>query len=317
MLSKLLLKEIEKGLPGSLYYLWSEDSCFLEDALSRIVEVVVDENSADFNYNVCDAASKTQEIIDALSTLPFMTQRRLVVLKDFHQFPAPAVKSMMPYINDPAETTCTVVLSQKAPKKSWKADWKVFSLNIKEWEIPAWLRQVASRKGIKLTEEAVDCLIEFVGNDVGLLLMEIEKLALSGNTAVSGKDIAATTSLMRKYTSFDLIDSLISGQKTKAFRILRGALSGNALHATVILGTLNWHYKQFYTLWRNKGKRPLKMRDKTYRALLRYIPSFDEEKFCEIFRNLHEADLGIKSSGRPAIAMEVLLIKLLQSGAGN
>ena len=41
MLNKTLLGEIEKGLPSPLYYIWSEESCFLEDALSRFVEVVI------------------------------------------------------------------------------------------------------------------------------------------------------------------------------------------------------------------------------------------------------------------------------------
>jgi DNA polymerase-3 subunit delta len=312
MLNKLLLREIERGLPGPLYYVWSEDGFFLEDALSRIVENVVDENAADFNYDVCDASSETQRIMDAVSTLPFMAQRRLVVLKDFHQFPERAVKSLMPYLNEPAGTTCTVVLSQKAPKKSWKAGWKVFSLSIKEWEIPAWVRQVAARKGITLTEEAVDSLIEFVGNDVGLLLMEVEKLALSGSKTVSGKDIAASTSVMRTFTSFDLIDALIAGQKTRAFRILKTIFARNEMEAPVILGTLNWHYKQFYALWLNKGRRPAKMREKTFRSLSKYVPAFSETDFYYIFRNLHEADLAIKTSGRPGLSLEVLMIKLLQ-----
>ena len=79
-----------------------------------------------------------------------------------------------------------------------------------------------------------------------------------------------------------------------------------------IIGTLNWHYKQFYALWVNKGKRPAKMRERTYRALVKYVPSFKEENFLRIFQSLHEADLGVKSSGRPELVLEALLFKLLQ-----
>jgi len=59
------------------------------------------------------------------------------------------------------------------------------------------------------------------------------------------------------------------------------------------------------------------MREKTYRTLVKYVPSFKEENFCRIFQNLHEADLGVKSSGRPELVLEVLLIKLLQQDAWN
>lgn len=315
MQNKTLLKEIEKGLPGPLYYLWSEESMFLEDSLVKCSEAVLDPDNTDFNYDVFYPASEPQEIIDAASTLPFMAQRRLVVVKDFHQFRAPAVKSLSLYLENPSESTCMIILSQKAPKKSHTFEWKAFSLNIRERDIPAWLKNAALRKNVKLTDDAVDRLIDFVGYDAGLLMMEVEKLALSGSGTVTGKDIADSTSMMRTFTPFELLDSLISGQKERSFRILKAMFSGGGMEAPVILGTLNWHYRQFYSLWLNRGKRPPRMREKTFRALQRHLPSFSESHFRHIFRSLHEADLGIKTSGRPELEIEVLLIKLLQKGA--
>ncbi len=315
MLNKTLQKEFQKGLPGPLYYLWSDESCFLEDALAKIPETVIPSGSLDFNYDVFDPSTSIQEILDTVSTLPFMAPRRLVVLKDFHQLSAPMVKSLMTYLSDPAESTCMVVVSQKAPKKSLKVDWKVFSLNIRESDIPSWLRQAAMSRGVKLTGDAVDSLIEYVGYDVGLLLMEVEKLSLSGQGTITGKDIISSTSMMRKYSTFDLLDALIAGQKLRAFRILKTIFGGSPHEAPVVLGTLNWHYKQFYLLWHNKGRRPMKMREKTYRALMKYVPLFKESDFFSIFQSLHEADVGIKTSGRPELVMEVLLIKLLQQGS--
>jgi DNA polymerase-3 subunit delta len=317
MLNKTLQKEFETGLTAPLYYLWSEEGCFLEDALSGFVKTVIASGPMDFNYDVFDSSSNPQEVVDAASTLPVMARRRLVVLKDFHGLSASAIQVLTPYLNDPSDTTCLVVLSQKAPKAALKFSWKVYSLNIKEWDIPAWLRNFAAGKGIKLSGDAVDMLIEFVGYDIGLLIAEVEKLALSGGGTVTGKDVISSTSMTRKYTSFDLVDTLIAGQKTRAFRILKTMLSGNAFDAPVILGTLNWHFKQFYSLWRNKGKRPAKMREKTYRTLVEYLPSFKEDDFFRIFQSLHEADLGIKTSGRPGLVLEILLIRLLQKGAWN
>jgi DNA polymerase III delta subunit len=281
------------------------------------VEIVVDPGTKDFNYDLFDSSSEPRGIIDASSTLPFMTKRRLVVLKNFHQFTASVIKKIMPCLNDLPESTCMLVLSQKAPRASLKADWKTYSLNIKEHEVPVWLKQRAAEKGIKLADDAVDYLIEFVGYDIGLLLMEIEKLSLAGNKTVTGKDLISTTSMMRNYTPFDLLDSLISGRKSRAFSILKTILGKNVMEATVILGTLNWHFKQFYTLWLNRGKRPIKMRTKTYNILRKHLASFNENDFFRIFESLHEADLRIKTSGRPGLVLEVLLIKLLQRGAWN
>ncbi|RJQ13710.1 MAG: DNA polymerase III subunit delta [Nitrospiraceae bacterium] len=316
MLNNQLLREFEKGLPGPIYYIWSGESCFLEDALSRAVGIVIASHPSDFNYDTFHPSATPQEISNSIETLPFMAPRRLVVLKDFHLFPAPTVKALMPYFKGPVETACLVVLSQKAPSSSLSdAGWKVYQLNIQERDIPAWLKQAAAEKGVRLTDDAVDNLLEYVGYEIGLLIMELEKLASMGSGTISGKDILSSTSMMREFTTFDLIDSLIAGQKAKAFRILKTMFSRNAYEAPVILGTLNWHYRQFYSLWLNKGKRPVKMKERTYRTLVRYLPSFDEKDFYFIFRNLHEADLGVKSSGRPELVIEVLLVRLLQKGA--
>lgn len=312
MLNKTLLGEIKKGLPGPLYYVWSEESCFLEEALSKFVEVVIASHPADFNYDTFDSSTPVQEIINSAMTLPFMAPRRLVVIKDFQEFKAPAVKSLKKYLDSPSDTTCMLILSRKAARATMKVKWKSIGLNIKEWEIPAWLRQAAAARGLKLSNDAVDYLIEFVGYEVGMLLMELEKLSLSGKKTITGEDIKASTGMMRKYTTFDLVDSIIAGQKARAFRILKTMFGGSSMEAPVILGTLNWHYKQFYSLWLNKGKRPARMREKTFRGLSKYLPSCNEDSFFNIFKSLHEADLGVKTSGRPELVIELLLIKLLQ-----
>lgn len=315
MQSKGFQREIEKGLSGSLYFLWSEEAYFLDDALSMAAGAVSDPGNSEFNYDAFDSSSEPQAILDAALTLPFMAGRRLVVLKDFHLFPAAFVKALMSYFHDPAETTCMIITSRKAPKASWKADWKVYGFSIRDRDIPAWAQQVAQRKGIRLSRDAVEYLIEFVGYDTGLLAMEIEKLSLTGKKTITGDDIVASTSIVRTYTAFDLIDSLISGQKAKAFRILSVMFTRNAMEAPGILGALNWHYKQFYSLWQNKGKRPAKMNEQKFRIMMKYLPGFQQNDFHQIFQSLHEADLGIKTSGRPELVLEVLMIRLLQKGA--
>jgi len=131
---------------------------------------------------------------------------------------------------------------------------------------------------------------------------------------IGPEEVASSAGSMREYTAFELIDAIVTGRKSMAFRILKAILSGNVSQPTIILGALNWHYKQFYLLWRNKGKKPIKMRENTYTALRKHLPSLNEENFCYIFQCMHDADLGIKSSGRPEVAMEALLIKLLKQG---
>lgn len=316
MSNKALQKELERGMPDPLYCFWSEESFFLEEALSRAVKIVIAASPEDFNLDIFYPSSAPQNILDALTTLPLMAQRRLVVLKDYHQFSKPAINALTSYFSRPYETACMLILSQKKPKFSSDFKWKIYPLNIREAELPAWLKTVSREKGVQMTDDAIESLIELAGHDAGSLLMEIEKLKLMGGK-IGSKEVASSISNMREYTAFHLTDAITAGQNRKAVRILKAILAGNASQPTIILGALNWHYKQFYLLWHNKGKKPQKMRENTYTTLRKRLPSMNEESFCYIFHCLHEADLGIKSSGRPEVAMEALLIKLLQQGRSH
>ncbi len=317
MLHRQLAREIEKGLPHHLYFLCSNEVFLLEEALSSMVDAVMPLRQRDFNYDVFDAASDIQEIMDTALSFPFLAPRRLVVIKEFHQFPARSVKTLELYLKNPGTTTCMIILSQKEPKKSLNADWRIFHLRLRERDIPAWISRRASMKGIRISASAVHFLLENLGTDIGLLASEIEKLSVSGLKTIEDRDIITNTGMLKEYTPFNLIDAIAAGEKTKAFRILRSLIEKKSSDATAVLGPLNWHYRQFYSLWESRGKRPAKMKNETYRTLMRHLPSLTAEHFREIFRSLHEADVRIKSSGRPELALEVLLIRLLQVGTAS
>ncbi len=317
MLNEKFYREIRKNMPALLYFLWGNESFLLEEVLQKTLETVISEQQKDFNFNVFYPSSTPQEITDTASTFPFLSERRLVVLKDFNKFTAANIKNLNHYLNRPCKTTCLIAVSNKAPKSTLQGKWSVINLRVRESDIPLWLSRRAGDRGIKLSKDAIESLIESTGPDMGLLSAEIEKLALSGLKTIEEKDIADLIGAMRQYTAFNLIDALVAGDKTKSFRILRSLLDSKSSDAASVLAPLNWHFREFYKLWESKGKRPVKMKNTTYKTLLNYLPSFKQEDFYEIFQDLHYADIGIKSSGKPELVLEVLLIKLLQVGSGN
>ena len=59
------------------------------------------------------------------------------------------------------------------------------------------------------------------------------------------------------------------------------------------------------------------MRMSTYNMLSKHLKSYNEDAFQRIFQTLHKADVAIKSSGRPELVLEILLIRLLQKRRAN
>jgi DNA polymerase-3 subunit delta len=317
MLNRQLSREIDRKLPHPLYFFWGKETFLLEEVLKTATGAVMSPLHKDFNYDMFYPSANSQDILNASYSLPFMAPRRLVILKDFHQFSSSTVKALIPYFKKPCDTTCMFIISLKEPKAKIESVWRTYPIRIRESEIPAWIMKRASERGAKLTHDAVECLIEFLGTDTGLLAAEVDKLALSDTGTIDKDDIISSSGMFRDYTPFNLIDAITAGTRTKAFRILRSLIENKSSDAASILAPLNWHYRQFFSLWENKGKRPSKMRTSTFQTLLRYLPNFTLEDFGEIFDTLHEADLRIKTSGRPEMALEILLIKLLRIGTKN
>jgi DNA polymerase-3 subunit delta len=317
MLNSKFNREVQKGLPDPVYFFFSKESIMLEQVLSEAVSTVIRTQQKDFNYDVFYPSASSQEILDASLTLPFLSARRLVVIKNYHEFSLADTEPLMRYFEKPCESTCMIVLTMKEPKFKINIPWHIYSFNVRERDIPAWIKQLTLQKGIEISENAVEYLIETVGPDIGLLAMEIGKLALFGSKKIETHDVISSVGTTREYIPFHLVDALIAGKKTRAFKILRSLVKGGPSHAPVVLGALNWHYTQFYSLWAQKGKRPPKMRETTYKNLITYLPRFHQEDFITLFQYIHEADKDMKTSARPELTLEVLLIKLLQIGARN
>lgn len=316
MLNSRLDRELEKGMPAPLYFFYGKENLLLEQVMADATARVIAAPQMDFNYDIFYPPGPSQEIMDTASTLPFMARRRIVIIRDFHQFLAADIDAMIPYFQNPNDATCMLIFSSEEPKLK-NINWHVFQIKIKENEIPLWLEQVAAKKGVNISENAIDYLIDTVGADLGLLNMEIEKLSLAGLKKIGIKEIIPYIGTTREYVPFNLIDALIAGRKTEVFKILRKITDRSSSDAPAVIGALNWYYKQFFDLWGNKGEKPPKMKEYTFRTFSRYVKNFSLGKFNLIFQYLHEADVEIKSLSRPELTLEVLLIRLLQAGAKN
>ncbi len=159
---------------------------------------------------------------------------------------------------------------------------KAIPLDIREREIPAWLGQRASSRGISLTPDAVDYLIGTVGPEAGLLASEVEKLAMSGKKKLDAPDIKEIVKGSGGYDVFDLIDAIKARDADTAFKIYRSLSEVQDPYG--LLGALNWHYERVASKWKNREK---------------------------VFSILNEADVMMKSSGG-AYPVEYLLVRLLR-----
>ncbi|MGD2081137.1 MAG: DNA polymerase III subunit delta [Nitrospirota bacterium] len=285
---KNFIDELGKGFKSPAYLLYAEDSYLLKEALFAIKQTIP-EDRVDFLLSAFDMdspeAPPVEQVLDVLYTVPFFGGRKTVVMENAQKLLKKDLEALGRYLADPSPDSVLVMMSAGKLKKSLKEALKgakAISMDIREKELPAWLRQRASRRGLALTPQAVEYLIGTVGPEAGLLASEVEKLAMSGNERLDAQDIKDIVKGSGGHDVFDLIDALKARDADRVFRIYRELSEGQDPYG--LLGAINWHYERVSAGWKNREK---------------------------VFHILNEADLMMKSSGG-AYPVEYLLVKLLR-----
>lgn len=292
---KTFLQEIDKGLTSPVYLLYADNEYAIEEALSS-VKKTISETEIPFNFNVFDMDSADSiptawEITDTLNTVSFFGSRRYVIVRNLQKISAKEFKKFQFYIANPSPNSVLLMSYTGALKKEMKESTKglkTICLDMRENDLPVWIKEKIRQKGITIKDDAVEYLIGVVGDDMGLLSSEIEKLASFGNETITIGIIKEIVEGSRDYSVFDLTNALRERNIEKVFRIFR-ALS-ETTEPYNLLGAINWQYSKM---------------------LLQANNTLQRKDFSRAFELLNNADIQIKTSGG-VYPMEHLLIRLLR-----
>lgn len=292
---QVFFHEIEKGLPLPVYLLYASDLFFHREAIEAIKRLVP-EAEREFTLHIFDLLLSEEglsfaQIVDVANTVPFFGKRKIVVLvENLQKLSKDDNKRLDAYISNPAPSTIFLLLHEGVLKKELRERFrmvKTISLDMRESEIPYWIKQRATIKGLEISDRAADYMLGIIGPDFGLLSAEIEKFSFLGKQKIDVDDIAHIIVGEGSYSTFDLVDALIEKDSERVFRIYKTLRETTDDYS--LIGALNWQYGRNLS----SGSKP------------------KEDYFLRVFELLHEADRDIKSSGR-TFPMEYLLVKLLR-----
>ncbi|ACV63999.1 DNA polymerase III, delta subunit [Desulfofarcimen acetoxidans DSM 771] len=91
---KKLLHGLKNGEIKPVYLLYGQEVYLLNEAIKNFKKIVLNEETGDFNFDLINGEETTPEdIVSLAQNLPFMAEKRLVVVKDFPAFNAPKNKA--------------------------------------------------------------------------------------------------------------------------------------------------------------------------------------------------------------------------------
>jgi DNA polymerase-3 subunit delta len=245
-----LLTQIGQGQIYPVYLFHGAEGLLMEEALKKLKESVLTPGFEDLNYHLFTGSSiRPPDIIQACQTLPFLSSKRLVVVRDIESMAGS--EGLIAYLDHPSSSTCLVLVAGKAdPKKRLFSvlvtkGKEVIFFPLNDSQTRVWIKEISRSMGIALTVEAIAYLQERLGNDLYQLRNELEKLSLI--TEEPGpRDVEAIQAILtgeRDHTVFEWLNALRECDSEKAIRLLNTLLDSGE-YPLSLLGLVLSHLRK-------------------------------------------------------------------------
>jgi DNA polymerase-3 subunit delta len=203
-----------------------------------------------------DAASvSASEVLDELRTVPFLTDKRVVVIKGADDFVSQNRQVLEKYFDNPSPTGVLILTVSSWPPqtklaKRLPAVGKLISVTQpKPWQLPQRLCQYANdAHGKKLSDDAAAILIELTGDDLGRLYSEVDKLAtfVDNEKVITASHVELLIGHNRLFNAFAVIDAIMDGNIAKAVERLRRMFAEDKDSEYRVVGAFAFHFRKMF-----------------------------------------------------------------------
>ncbi len=317
-----------KSNPELVFVIAGKEQTLVNARCSELIERLIPQEEKATGLLVADTNRITiADVLDELRTLPFLTKKRVVVLKDADKFVSANREALETYFDNPCATgilILTVSSWQKSTKLAKKLPEVGSLIEVKPpkgREIPRRLIDYAQEAHNKRLEYgAAQLLVELAGDDITRLYTEIDKLATYAGDEKSIKTthVEALVGYNRMYNAFGVIDACLGKKPAEAVERLRKMFSEDKNAEFTTVGALAYHFRNLFTAkklieegcsqYEAAGKARIFYNKDAQLALLRRLTL---RQLGDQLQQLAETDYAIKRGlAQPRVAIEQLVLKM-------
>jgi DNA polymerase III subunit delta len=325
---KQLVADIRNGNIKPVYFLFGEETYYIDKISQFIEKNVLSEEEKGFNQMVLYGKEVSiEDIVSNAKRYPMMAERQVVIVKEAQEL-SRTIEQLTDYVENPQPSTVLVICYKYKKldkrKKLYKAVGKhgiLFESNkLYENQVSEWIRKVLKGKGYSISHKAAILLVEFLGTDLSRISNELDKLTLvlPQETQITPSDIETHIGISKDYNNFELKKAIGEKNILKATRIINYFAQNPKDNPFVLTITLLHNF--FSQLLQYHGLNDHS--PKTVASALRINPYFVGEyqtaaknypmrKVSAIVSHLREMDLKGKGVGAANTSQTDLLKELL------
>ena len=249
---KNIISDIAQGSVAPIYFLMGEEPYYIDGISTYLEKNLLTEEERGFNQVVFYGKDVTMEdIISQAKRYPMMAERQVVIVKEAQDL-SRTIDQLESYVKDPQPTTVLVFCykykkldARKSFTKELKKMGVVFeSKKLYDNQIPDWIRRVLAGKGYTITPKAAQMLTEFLGNDLGKIHNELEKLELilDKGAQITPLIVEDNIGISKDYNNFELQNAIGTRDQLKAYGIVQYFANNPKNHPLVVTISLLYSF---------------------------------------------------------------------------
>jgi len=241
----------------ALHVITGDDESLIHSAVSELVHRLVGDGDRTLMVDdFSDDEYELRAVVDAAQTMPFLTDRRVVVARDIGRFSAEEVVPLVTYLGDPLPSTDLVLVAgggriakalTDAAKKAGAVTTNTTPPTSKR-DRSMWVEEQVAAEGLRLDASAVAALGAWMGEDAGRLSGVLATLTSTYGTAtkLSAADIEPFLGDAGSVPPWDLTDAIDRGDTKASLELLARMVQSR--HPLQIMAVLHNHYVRLLKL---------------------------------------------------------------------
>ena len=326
---KELKKQLKQKNIASCYLFYGTEQYLKKYYTNFLKNTVLDTSDQTMNLDIFEGKKYSVSIIlDSTETLPFLSQKRVVIIKESGLFQAGRKEDsekMAEYIQNIPDTSCIIFVENEIDKRTklYKSILKhgyVVEMNTpSEKELILWITKKCKENQLQIENHTAVYLLRTVGGEMIQLEEEIKKLShfLTEKTMITTKDIDAICTKSLETKIFDLVDAVENGRCKEALTIYHNLI----LIKESPLMVLAMVIRQFRIILQckilleqgenqNQIGQKIGIRDFVVRQCLKQAKYFKKEDLQKALESCLKTDINIKTGKEnPELAVELLLLQ--------
>jgi DNA polymerase-3 subunit delta len=241
----------------AIHLITGDDESLILSAVTELVHRLV--GTEDRTLMVDDFSGDDYElrvVVDAAQTMPFLTDKRVVVARDIGRFTADDVSPLVAYLNDPLPSTDLVMVAGggrmakslvDAAKKAGGTTTNTTPPTSKR-DRSMWIEEQVAGAEMMLDSSALALIAGWMGEEPGRLSGVLETLqsTYGNDRKLSAGDVEPFLGDSGSVPPWDLTDAIDRGDTTAALSMLARIISSR--HPLQVMATLHSHYVRLLKL---------------------------------------------------------------------